>query len=405
MTSERDIILLGLIEIIEKGQYSHLVEKDILDKYDYLSTSEKAFIKKCMEGTIEKMLVIDGILNEYSKTPVDKMKPLIRTLLRMSVYQILYMDRVPDSAVCNEAVKLAAKHGFTPLKGYVNGVLRNIARNKKKVNVSDISEVPGWMHEHFIKSYGEEAANKIIDSFKNESKIYIRSRKSLKDTSCLTKVKGYENFYTVNKGTKIADIPGYDDGDFVVQDISGASVGELSTIKSGDIVLDVCAAPGAKAIQAADLGGVVTARDLLPKKVSRLEDNMHRCKLNNVRCEVFDARELDENWVNKADVVIADLPCSGLGVIGRKSDIRFKQTKEDMDALVALQKSIIDVVVNYVKRGGVLMYSTCTLNPSENEEQTRYIASTYGFSLEVEKQFIPGIDMGDGFYVARLRKN
>ena len=405
MTSERDIVLLGLIEIIEKNQYSHLIEKDILDKYDYLGSNEKAFIKKCMEGTIEKLIPIDEVLNEYSKTPVNKMKPLIRTLLRMSVYQLLYMDRVPDSAVCNEAVKLATKHGFNSLKGYVNGVLRNIARNKKSLDIENKEEVPQWLIEHFNSSYGEEIASKILDSFKRQSKVYIRARRSLKDTSMLTKVDGHENFYTVNKGIKVSDIPGYEEGDFIVQDVNGASVGRLSGIKEGDLVLDVCASPGAKSISACDLGGIVTSRDVSENKVARLLENARRCGIKNMTCEVFDAREFDPSWENKADVVIADLPCSGLGVIGRKSDIRFKQSKDDLDSLVELQKSIIDVVVRYVKEGGVLIYSTCTLNPKENEDQARYIASRHGFILEEEKQYIPGVDIGDGFYVARLRKN
>lgn len=397
----REIVLDSLIEIIEKGEYSHIIEKAVLDKYDYLPSNEKAFIKRTCEGTLENLIAIDEVINRYSKVKVNKQKPLIRTLLRMSIYQLLYMDGVPDSAICNEAVKLASKRGFRTLGGFVNGVLRAIARDKDNINLDSLKVLPDWLYEHLSNSYGKEKADIICEDFKHPHKVTIRARRPLKDITLVQKVEGYDNVYTLSKGTSVKDIPGYEDGDFIVQDISSMMVGNLSGIKKGDVVLDVCAAPGGKSIHAYDLGGKVYSSDLTYEKVAILNENAKRCKAD-IDIRMHDATILDESMVDMADVVIADVPCSGLGIIGKKSDIRLKIKPENMDALVDIQRDIISTVYKYIKKNGTLMYSTCTLNPKENELQAKWIEENLPLRKISEKQFLPGIDNTDGFYIAKF---
>lgn len=410
--NEREIVLDSLIEILEKNRFSHVIEKAVLDKYDYLDNKQKAFIKRMCEGTIENLIVIDGVIDSFSKVKVAKQKPVIRNILRLSVYQILYMDKVPDSAVCNEAVKLSGKRGFRSLSGFVNGVLRNISRNKDRIDIAG-DAMPEWIKEHLINSYGQEKAALIIDDINKEHPVTIRIRdnKPVGENEGLNKVSEMDNVYTLSKGTSPADIEGYDNGRFTVQDIASIEAVMHAGISKGDTVLDVCAAPGGKSVLAYDLGAKVISRDISDYKVSLIDENINRCGISTdpsderyIISQVHDATVFDESLAEKIDVLIADLPCSGLGVMGRKSDIKHKTNVEDLDTLPILQRQIIDTVVKYVKKGGVLMYSTCTMNPKENEEQAEYITSAYLFKIEYEKQFLPGIDGTDGFYIAKLRR-
>lgn len=410
--NEREIVLDSLIEILDKNQFSHVVEKAVLDKYDYLDSKQKAFIKRMCEGTIEKLILIDDVINSYSKVKVNKQKPVIRGILRLSVYQILFMDKVPDSAVCNEAVKLAGKRGFKSLGGFVNGVLRNISRDKDKIDTGS-DNMPEWIKNHLIDSYGEERARTIIEDINKEHPVTIRIRdnSSVTKDDGLTAAEGYDDVYLLTKGISPADIRGYDEGRFTVQDVASIEAVKKAEIKKGDLVLDVCAAPGGKSILAYDLGAKVISRDISDYKVSLIDENIRRCKVNTstrndsyIVTQVHDATIKDESLTDKVDVLIADLPCSGLGVMGRKSDIKYKTRKEDLETLPVLQKQIIGAIIGYVKKGGVLMYSTCTMNPAENEEQVKYIIDKYPFKVEYEKQFLPGIDKTDGFYIARLRR-
>ena len=181
----RDLVLSMLKEIYAGNEFSHILIRQVLEKYDYLDGSEKAFIKRLTEGTLERTIELDYIINQFSNTPVNKMKPLIRSLMRMSVYQILYMDSIPDSAVCNEAVKLAAAHKFISLKGFVNGVLRNIVRNKDTISypkkeddykkyLSVTYSLPEWLVEHFLKAYEKEQVELICAGLLQERPVIIR---------------------------------------------------------------------------------------------------------------------------------------------------------------------------------------------------------------------------------------
>ena len=423
----RELVLEMLIEIIEKNQYSHLVLRDVLDKYQYLSKQERAFMTRLTEGTLEHLIELDYIIDSFSKTKVRKMKPMIRSILRMSVYQIKYMDSVPDSAVCNEAVKLAKRHGFGQLSGFVNGVLRNISRNISDVRYPDQKDMvrflevkysmPQWIVKQWINDYGMEKTEQILKGFDRENPLSIRTntlkctpeelRDKLKTEGVTVEpVKDLDYAFYISGFDYLNGLQSFEDGLFYVQDVSSMMVAELAAPKENDYVIDVCAAPGGKSTHLAEKlkgTGMVEARDLTDYKVDLIRDNIDRHELHNMKAVLMDATSYDEASVNKADVLICDLPCSGLGVLGRKTDIRYKISPEQEKELMELQRQILDTVHQYVKPGGTLVYSTCTIDKMENEDNVRWFADKYkDFVLKEERQLLPGQLGGDGFFLAKF---
>lgn len=444
--NERELILGILLEITRDGEYAHIALRNTLSKYQYLEKRERAFITRVVEGTLEHMMEIDYIINQFSKVKVNKMKPVIRTILRSAVYQILYMDSVPNSAVCNEAVKLAVKKGFVNLKGFVNGVLRNIDRNvndiqyPKQDNMVEYLSIkysmPTWILEKWKKTYDWETIERILQGFLQEKGTIIRcnlNRISKEDLKKKLEAEGVtvtqhpylEYALEISGYDYLGDLESFEDGDFQVQDLSSMLVAEIAAPKEGDYVIDVCAAPGGKSLHIADKlhgTGHVEARDLTDYKVDLIWDNIERSQMKNVEAVRHDALVYDEDSEEKADIVIADLPCSGLGVIGKKADIKYKMTEETQRELAKLQKNILQIVHRYVKPGGTFVYSTCTINEEENMENVRwFLQQNPEFeSVSVEPvlceelkksvkegclQLLPGIHESDGFFIAAFRKN
>ncbi len=447
MENSRELAVSMLQEILENQKFSHLVIRDVLDKYDYLDARDKAFMKRVTEGTLERKIQIDGILNQFSKVPVSKMKPFIRTLLRMSVYQLFFLDNVPDRAVCNEAVGLAGKRGFRNLQGFINGVLRNIARNKDNINYPDkekdfkaylsmVYSMPEWLVEKWLSEYGSEKTEKILDSFLQAGPVSVRIGEGLPESERASLIKSWEDMgitveahqylpyaFRLSGVTGMMSLPGFPEGLVSVQDVSSMLVCEAAGLKEGDVVIDVCAAPGGKSAHAADKlkgTGQVSARDLTDYKAGLIQNTIDRMNLNNMQAQVQDACILCKEDIETADVVFADLPCSGLGIIGKKKDIKYHATEEGLLELASLQRQILDVVWQYVKKDGVLIYSTCTINPAENEENVRWFLEHYPFECESLSpylpealqeegkdgmlQLLPGIHETDGFFIARLRR-
>lgn len=465
MINVRELALDMLMEILENGKYSHLVIREVLDKYNYMDLRDKAFVKRVTEGTLERLIQIDYVLDQFSKVPVLKMKPLIRSLMRLSVYQLLFMDQIPDSAVCNEAVRLAGKRGFRGLSGFVNGVLRNIARNRSGIRYPDPEKdrvlslslrysMPRWLIVFWEEAYGETRTREILEGLLNEHPVTLRLSGNIsgeekeKWLQKLSKRKIHAEghpyhpmAFTISGTEGIKNLPGYKEGWFMVQDVSSmlavdaAGIGRIpddtgkipdkagnAPVSEADLlVLDVCAAPGGKSLYMAEKlggGGMVRSRDLTEYKAALIRDNIERMGYVNIKTEVFDARIPDEELFEKADVVLADLPCSGLGIMGKKRDIKYRITKEAMDGLVLLQKQILDVVWRYVKPGGVLIYSTCTINPEENDDIVQWFTDKYPFELQSlspylpkelkeegrdgKIQLFPGIHKSDGFFIARM---
>ncbi len=452
MKNTRETAFQVIYRVLEEGEYSHVVLRQILTEAQDSEKRDRAFVTRLAEGTLEHLLTIDYILNQVSKTPVKKMKPVIRTILRMSVYQLLYMDSVPDSAVCNEAVKLVKAKGLQGLSGFVNGVLRNVARGREQWNsdafypdkkkspalyLSIRYSLPEWLCSYFLRVYGYEKAEKIAEGSLRNPRTTIRcniSKISKEELAARLCEQGFE----VENGVYARDalylsgydalekIPEFREGLFQVQDESSMLVAELTGLKKDDLVLDVCSAPGGKALHAANLleclgGGSVVSRDVSEKKTALINENKERLQTKNITIQVADATKLDETMIEQADVVIADLPCSGIGIMAKKPEIRYRMTEENQKELVELQKEMLAVVHRYVKPGGILMYSTCTVNREENEAQAKEICSRYGFAPALEEmqvpealraeiqeggwlQLLPGVHECDGFFIARLKK-
>lgn len=418
-TNTRELALDMLLAIDRDGQYSHLVLRDVLDKYQYLSKQERAFLTRLTEGTIERMLTLDYVIDQFSKTKVKKMKPLIRELMRLSVYQIMYMDGVPDAAVCNESVKLARKRGFSGLSGFVNGVLRSVARGWKDVTFQNESvrySVPEWIIDGWNADYGRDVTEKMLEAFMQPAKITVRTNtqkctpEELKDRLSqegvtVEAIEGISYAFALSGFDYLAGLGSFQDGWFYVQDISSMTVAHVADPKKGDYIIDVCAAPGGKSSHLAELldgSGMVEARDLTEYKVGLIEENILRHDLHNMKAVQQDATLFDETSVEKADILICDLPCSGLGVIGRKSDIRYKMTAEKAHDLAVLQQEMLDTVWKYVKRGGKLIYSTCTIHKEENEDNVAaFLQKHPQFTLVEQRQIFP-MEGSDGFFVAKM---
>ncbi len=462
MANMREIVLSILMEYDRDDNRKVSLLKDSLEKYDYLETRDKSFIKRVVDGTLERKIQIDYILNRFSKTGTAKMQPFIRSLMRMSVYQIMFMDSVPDSAACNEAVKLAAKHKFVNLKGFVNGVLRNVARNKDNVEypVKDINggvdhlsvcySMPEWICKMWLDRYGFDKTESILKFFLETRPTTVRlNMKALSDADEIDAlVKELESAGAVvkknhilpyalelEKTDNIRFLPGFMEGKYTVQDISSMLLTEIADPKPGQTVIDACAAPGGKSLHAAErvlsensskdssANGHVISRDLSERKCDLIRDNADRMGLTNIDISAHDARITDENLTEKADILYLDVPCSGLGIMGRKNDIKYNVTPESAGELTDLQWEIVKACEGYVKKGGILMYSTCTVNAAENEEMVQRICKELPFKpVDISKdlqrlgldkdnagtegyiQLIPGEYGTDGFFIAKLQK-
>lgn len=431
MADARDIAYNILLDIESNNTFSNIAISKALRQNQFSEKTERAFITRLAEGVTEYRINLDYIINSFSKTKINKCKPAIRCLLRMGTYQIIYMDGVPDSAACNESVKLAKKHGFASLSGFVNGVLRNIARNKNEIKYPDKDNdrteylsvkysIPEWLVEKISSDFPDYAETIIKASF-SERATTIRVNTLKTDVDALKVLLQEKNINVENgkycdKALVISNydfvrkIPGYKQGLFTVQDESSMCSVMAAQIKPGDTVIDVCAAPGGKTTAAAEClqgKGIVYSMDISEDKLELIEDNVQRLGLDNVKISAHDATEelLIDGQKIDADVVIVDVPCSGMGIIGRKNDIKYHLSKEQLDELVVLQRKILTTVKEYVKKGGTLLYSTCTINPDENKNNVKwFLENNKEFVLEKERLFLQGIDECDGFYYAIIKK-
>lgn len=408
MNKTREISFNIIYDVLENKEFSHIVLNRELFKYPEMDIRDRNFIKRLTSGTIEYSILIDYIINKYSKIKVRKQKPLIRNILRMSVYQILFLD-IPDRAAINEAVDFVKDHNILGLAGFVNAVLRKISREQDLIK-SGIEgslksgnyplyirySIPEFLYNYFILNYGKKKTKSFLEFFLSEDKPnFIRTKDG----------------ETLEFHGNILDDNRFKEGLIAVQDYTSQQVARLINPEKGEYIVDLCSAPGGKCCHLAELlkgTGHVDARDLSDEKVALVEENIKRLRLKNISvkardAECFDKSLIDENGNGIADTVLCDLPCSGLGIIGRKPDIKLRLRLQDFKDLQALQRKILKNAIRYVKPGGKLMYSTCTLSREENEENREYISKELGLTLVEEKKFLPG-DPSDGFYMALFRK-
>ncbi len=442
----RDAVVKMLLAVCKDKQFSHVVKGKYLVKIE--EKRERALATRMFEGCLERLIELDYIIDSFSKTPVKKMKPAIAAILRMTVYQLRYMDKIPAGAACNEAVKLTKKYGFAGLSGFVNGVARNIARaeeilypDMKKDSKNYLSvkySMPATIVEQMCKQYGENVAEMIFAAFlQAESQVSVRCMTHFTNTKELKKMLSdadvivEEGFYSKDalrlSGMDSPErLPGFSEGLFYIQDESSMQAVLAAGLTGNEKVLDLCAAPGGKSMMAADIlsargKGTVEARDLTEAKVALLRENKARCRMDNVTIHRADATVFCSEDEEKYDVVLADVPCSGLGIIGKKPDIKLFMTTEQEEELCVLQKEILKNAVRYVKPGGTLIFSTCTLNKEENMGGYEFLKEKCGMlpeslepylSMELYTettkngylQMIPGVHKTDGFFVARFKK-
>ena len=331
-------------------------------------------------------------------------------------------------------MKLAKKHGFAGLSGFVNGVLRTITREKTKLAYPDqkreperylsvMTSTPLWLVQKLILENGTESAETIFQAAFADRKTSIRLNKHrieengetmdsyknrLKEAGITVEPGAYyEGAWLLSGYDFIHKIPGYKQGYFTVQDESSMCAVAAAGIRPEDFVMDICAAPGGKTTAAAEFAqqGHVLSMDIAEEKLELIEENVERLRLANVDIRCQDATEYMQEQEEKADVVIADLPCSGLGIMGRKNDIKYRVTEEQIESLVELQHTILQNACRYVKAGGTLLYSTCTITKEENTLQVeRFLKEHPEYTLKEQRQFLQGIDACDGFYYAVLHK-
>lgn len=425
-----------LIAFFENSSYSNILLDNSLLKSD-LSTQDKRFVANLFYGVIERRLTLDAIINKYSKRPVEKLSSDVLQVLRMAIYQILYMDSVPDRAAVFESVKLAKSRKNPALGGFVNGVLRAFLRDGKKIpefddKISNLSvkySCPKWLIEKWISEYGEDFAYEMLKSSIGAPPLTARLnilKKPIDEIIDDISELGIEvkhrceakNCVELIGVRDISRLGLYEKGMFHIQDISSQICCEVLDPKPGETVIDVCSAPGGKAFTIAEImnnQGRIIACDLYEQRVKLIKDGAKRLGIDIIDARVNDALVFSDD-IGIADKVLCDVPCSGLGVIRRKPEIKYKNP-DDFDSLRDIQRKILDVSAKYLKKGGVLVYSTCTLSRAENDEIIDWFLENHpefekgsisGFSNikdgEYKATITPNMFNSDGFFIAKLIK-
>ncbi len=451
--NERDIALICLMDI-EAGTFMDKALENSLRRIQFSEKRERSLISRLVKGVTERRITLDYVIDQFSKIKTAKQKSLIRNALRLGVYQLFFMCRddeekvtaaegdrslrksfesafetahsngIPASAAVNETVKLVRKHGFNSLAGFVNGVLRSIEREKSSIAYPDKSDrikylsvmysTPEWLVKLISDQYPDKA-EQILSANLSERKLSVRVNSTMLNRQALISELESEGITAeaspyAKSALNISDVDflmrlfSFREGHFTVQDASSQAAVEAIGIKEGDIVWDICAAPGGKTTAAAEHvksgKGHVYSMDLSEEKLPLIEENAERMSLDDrITVLQHNAAEPYDNDMERPDVIIADLPCSGLGIMPRKSDIRYRLTPESIDELIVLQHAILSNSVPYLKPGGKLMFSTCTINHGENEAGRDYILKSFPeLSLVTEHLFLQGVDACDGFY-------
>ena len=429
-----------LERIINEGAYSNIILSNELNNSD-LSEKDKALVTEIVYGTLRRLRTIDTIIASFVKD-VSVMDKKILNILRVAIYQMKFLDKVPSYAACNEAVEEAKEISEKDSK-LVNGILRNFVKKEDKFDITfrnkideiafDLSFEP-WMVRMFIKQYGEHEALEILEGLNNTPKMTVR----------VNSIKGdYEDVYeeleeagynieegcicpeaiSIKGGKGIETNKAFVEGKITVQDESAMLVSPLLDLEDGMKVLDLCCAPGGKTTHIGELlnnTGEVLGFDLHENKLDLVKENYERLGITNIKLAQMDATKLDSKLVSYADRVLLDVPCSGIGIIRKKPEIKWNKTRKDLKEIVEVQREILENAWEYLRTGGVMVYSTCTLNKEENEENIKWFLSKHK-DAEIEKVFVgKGAnlcydEMGtltilpneymDGFFVAKLKKN
>ena len=437
-----------LIEVLERQAYSNLSSDAILRRYR-LQPRDRAFATALVYGTISRVITLDQILSGVSSMPLAKMDAPIRNILRMGAWQLMYSRSVPPRAACNESVDLAKIAGNRGAAGMVNGILRRIASNMPSIQPENFAlyySLPSWLADSLVSWLGTESASKVAAAGIEPPPLSVRTNSLRTDPATLAlklKEEGVASSPGVFHpdalrldlaGSPVTSLASFDAGFFMVQDEAAMMVASIAAPMPGQTVVDLCAAPGGKSCHMAEImdnRGRIVACDLHSSRLELIGHNARRLGLTCIETRQMDASADPENRgsLPEADIVLCDVPCSGLGLLARKPDIRLNADPDSFDRLVETQRRILHKASGMIRPGGILVYSTCTLNPAENDLQAdRFLQETKGkfepcgfapllperlaamdASLVQDAaggriRLLPGVHGCDGFFIARFRR-
>ncbi|MCL1788074.1 MAG: 16S rRNA (cytosine(967)-C(5))-methyltransferase RsmB [Defluviitaleaceae bacterium] len=417
--TDRAIAVSVLTDVLDSGAYANIALRKTLAEVD-IDPRARAFVTDLVNETLRNLIQIDYAINKYSKTPVDKMKPFIRNLLRISVCQIKFMDKIPDRAAVNEAVVLTKNFGFTNLAGFVNAVLRNISRESAdKIKSPALKySYPKWLIEKLNTWLGEaEAHNFCENSHQPPPLIIVANTYKITPADLLQQLKKEEidaaslddaedsPFLILRQAGDITRLPSFKDGLFSVMDPGAMHAVYGVNPQPGQTIVDMCAAPGGKSFAMAarmQNNGNILSYDIYPHRIELINQTRKRLGLSIVTPLIKDATVFDPALEGAADAVLLDAPCSGFGTIRKHPEIKYTRTLQDIKELAALQQDMLAVAARYVKPGGKLVYCTCTVTTEENGDNIkRFLENHPQFKLESETQYLPS-PTSDAFYVAVL---
>lgn len=421
MTNPRKAAVTVLTKIQKDNAYSNLTLKEFLKNAE-LSREDVHFVSALVYGVLDRQITLDFVLSRFMKTPIKKTAPFTLNVLRTALYQIMYMDKIPESAAVNEAVKIIKKSKESRNAGFVNAVLRSALREKVELPKGNTEKelsirysAPEWLVESFLADYGIDDTVALLSESLKPAPTVIRVNNTKTDSTTLKKkleemgiktVLGeVENSLILEKGTDIGANPLFKEGLFHVEDLASQTALSVLNLKKGERVLDICAAPGGKSFTMAEMmenEGEMVSCDLYQQRVDLIKNGAERLGLGIIKPTVSDATVFNGN-LGKFDCILCDVPCSGLGVIRRKPDIKYKP-ESDFGELESIQYAILTNAVKYLKKGGRILYSTCTLRKAENENLVIRVTKEYNtLRKQTEKTLMPHRDNTDGFYYALLQ--
>ena len=398
-----------LYDIIYGGAYSNIVLEKGLKAVE---SKDKGFVSRLVYGVIERRLSLDYAINKFLN---GKTKPKVKILLYIGAYQVLYMDKIPDAVAVYETVSLCDNIGLSYYKKLINAVLHRIIDYKTEFDVIDDLSIKYSCPQHLInmwtKMYGEENVVDILESINNRPPVFAIPNSKYVDAEELyyelfsagIDCEIFNDVVKINSSFDLSGLKAFNDGLFYIEDYSSYSCAKALGAKSDDVVLDLCSAPGGKAFTIAQSGATVYAYDIYEHRVELIKKSAQRLGLNNIITGINDALIYNAN-LPFADRIICDVPCSGFGIIRRKPEIRYKNL-DDIKELPQIQYNILFTSSRYLKSGGVIIYSTCTLNKKENEQVVdRFLNDNTDFSLVESKTVFPTKNGGDGFFYSILKK-
>lgn len=414
-----------LFDIEKNGAYSNI---ELNKQISSLSPDSPAFVRELVYGVTENRLYIDYILSQLISRGLRGVKKQPLTLLRMGIYQLRFMDSVPEYAAVNETVNLARKLA-RGREGFINGVLRGYIKRKNEDFLPDREKdsvhylsvkysYAEWIVKLWIEQYGEEACEAMLAAGNQTPKLSIRVNTMKCDRESLSEKLKADGFDVENgnlservlfvRGMGLLETEEYEKGMFTVQDESSVLAVETLNPQAGERIIDMCAAPGGKTLAMAECmqnSGIIRAYDVYEHKLKLIANESERLGISIIETGEQDGTVFSSALENWADRVLVDGPCTGLGVVRRKPEIKYRELDDDGRGLAVKQLEILNNAAGYVKKGGYLLYSTCTINKLENDFVTNeFISSHPEYELELSRQLMPGIDETDGFYISRFKK-